>query len=288
MRSPQKVRDAIRDLEGRLAPATPTPRAEAELILSHLLEAGRTELYAEGEREIPAKTIDRVEEIVAARLAGEPLQYLLGSVSFCGVELRVRPGVLIPRPETEILAARASNALKAMGGRPVVLDLCAGSGALAVYLARECPAARVVAADISDEALALIEENAELSGVADRVRVRKSDLFSGLVDLKRAVDLLVSNPPYIPSGRLETLPVEVRREPAAALDGGADGLDFYRRISREAPSYIKSGGLILLEIGEDQAGAVSSLLMEADFSDIQVIRDLIGADRVVGGERPME
>ena len=194
-----------------------------------------------------------------------------------GLCLRCAPGVLIPRFDTEILCREA---LARMRGEARVLDLCTGSGALAVAIAHARPQARVFAGDISPDAIKLARENAARCDV--RVDVRPGDLFAPFACER--FDVIVSNPPYIPAGELPGLQAEVQREPALALDGGPDGLDFYRRIAAEAPAHLTPGGWLLLEIGSDQAAAVTVLLAR-DFDIISVYGDLNGLDRAVAGRR---
>ena len=182
--------------------------------------------------------------------------------------------MLIPRPETELLAERAIAALR-VHPHPVALDLCCGSGALAVSMALEVPGAQVHAADLSPDALAVTAKNAELLGAS--VTLHQGDLFAAVPET--AFDVIVSNPPYIPSADCLTLQEEVRREPMMALDGGTDGLDFYRRIASDAPNFLRPGGVLLLEVGFDQAEAVVALL--ADFADVQAHEDYQHIPRMI-------
>ncbi|WP_417109291.1 peptide chain release factor N(5)-glutamine methyltransferase, partial [Hominenteromicrobium sp.] len=216
------------------------------------------------------------DALLARREAGEPLQYVLGEASFLGRAFRVDPRVLIPRADTETLA-EAMCACLTPGLR--VLDMGAGSGALAISAALACPQARVTGADISEDALAVARENGERLGA--RVEWVRSDLFSALEG--RCFDMIVSNPPYIPTGELEGLQREVRREPVLALDGGEDGLACYRAIVRGLPGRLCPGGSLLLEVGDGQAARVRALL-EKLFDSTAVLADLSGLDRVVTGD----
>ena len=216
------------------------------------------------------------DALLARREAGEPLQYVLGEASFLGRAFRVDPRVLIPRADTETLA-EAMCACLTPGLR--VLDMGAGSGALAISAALACPQARVTGADISEDALAVARENGERLGA--RVEWVRSDLFSALEG--RCFDMIVSNPPYIPTGELKGLQREVRREPVLALDGGEDGLACYRAIVRGLPGRLCPGGSLLLEVGDGQAARVRALL-EKLFDSTAVLADLSGLDRVVTGD----
>ena len=182
--------------------------------------------------------------------------------------------MLIPRPETELLAERAIAALREHP-HPIALDLCCGSGALAVSMSLEFPGAQVHAADLSPDALAVTAKNAELLGAS--VTLHQGDLFAAVPEI--AFDVIVSNPPYIPSADCLTLQEEVRREPMMALDGGTDGLNFYRRIAADAPKFLRPGGVLLLEVGFDQAEAVMALL--ADFADVQAHEDYQHIPRMI-------
>lgn len=204
-----------------------------------------------------------------------PLQYLLGTQSFFGREFQVDPNVLIPRPETELLCEQALYAVSALEA-PEALDLCTGSGAIAVTLKLERPDMHVSACDISDSALHLARRNA-LDNGAD-IAFYQGDLFEPLAG--KRFDLIVSNPPYIESGECERLQPEVRSEPRLALDGGEDGLAFYRRILTDAPAYLKSGGVLALEIGQTQSLAIKALMAKR-YHNVRVLPDLSGLPRMV-------
>jgi release factor glutamine methyltransferase len=258
------------------------PQAEAERILEDATGLSRAELYLNGERRVSLPEREFVENALGRRLTGKPLQYVLGHQQFRYLDIACREGVLIPRPETELLVEAALTELKRRGGLRTVVDIGSGTGAIAISIAHEYEKATVYTADISEQALTLTKENARSSGVSDRVHAINSDLFSGLGELTGRLDMVVSNPPYIPSGELATLQREVQFEPRTALDGGNDGLDFYRKIIRHSPEFLKSGGALLLEIGIDQASYVVALLKEAGcFTDIEVRKDYQDIDRIV-------
>ena len=210
------------------------------------------------------------------RLQRVPLQYLTHEQPFLGHSFYVDERVLIPRPETELLAERVIEALRRMD-TPAALDLCCGSGCIGVSAALAVPGAQVHMADLSSDALAVTRRNAEALGA--HVTLHQGDLFAAVAGLK--FDLIVSNPPYIPAGECPELQPEVLREPVMALDGGADGLDFYRRIAREAPLHLTGGGMVFLEVGWDQAEAVCALMREAGFREARAHVDLQGILRMV-------
>jgi release factor glutamine methyltransferase len=201
--------------------------------------------------------------LVKRRGQREPLQHIVGTVSFCGLELTVNRHALIPRPETELLAERAWQFLSALNFQPpTALDFGTGSGCLAIALAVKCPTAQLFAVDISNEALALARQNAVRQNVADRIRFFAGDGVAALPSGSR-FNLIVANPPYIPSATIGTLAPEVREhDPRLALDGGADGLDFYRRLAMAASTFLQSDGRIMLELGDGQAGEVSAIFQQ--------------------------
>jgi len=225
------------------------------------------------------------KELVQKRASGFPLQYILGECDFYNVTLKVTPGVFIPRPETEILIEEVLTFLKG-GKRALLLDIGTGSGAVAIALAKNLPHSKIIATDISLEALKVARDNALHNGVRDRVLFCASDLFESFKDeLARETrfDAIVSNPPYIAQSEKETLPKEVRDfEPPEALFAGEEGLFFHRRIIESAPAYLKPGGLLALEVALGQAQEVKRLLeSEPSFETVRIRRDLTGIRRVV-------
>ena len=233
-------------------------RLEAQVLLAHALGCTRVQLYTGFDRPLDEDELARARALIKRRLAREPGAYLVGTQEFWSLPFFVDEHVLVPRHDTEtvvqvVLAQRADR--KA----PVrVLDLCTGSGVLAVTLARELPAAQVIATDVSAQAAALARRNAEHNKVGDRVDVRTGDLFAPVAG--EVFDVVVANPPYIATAVIATLDREVQREPRLALDGGADGLDVLRRLVAAAPAYVAPGGLLALEHGHDQADAVRALV----------------------------
>jgi release factor glutamine methyltransferase len=242
------------------------PRLQVEHLLAHALGMPRMKLYLSFERALTPEQLDAVRAMVQRRGRREPLQHITGSTSFCGLELRVNPHVLAPRPETELLAERAWKFLQASAARnpaPAALDLGTGSGCLAIAMAVKVPAASIHAADASAEALELARENAARHNA--RIEFHHGDLFAALPAASR-FGLIVSNPPYIPTARLETLEPEVRdHEPRLALDGGADGMDFYRRIAADAGAYLEPEGRLMLELDDDGPDAAASIFRERNW-----------------------
>jgi release factor glutamine methyltransferase len=240
--------------------AVESPRLQAELLLAHILKLPRMKLYLNFERVLAAAEVDGLRELVKRRGQREPLQHITGSTSFCGLEIAVNRHVLVPRPETELLAEAGWNFLSTINSPlSTALDFGTGSGCLAIALATKCPKAKVFALDVSTDALALARQNAVANKVGDRIEFLQSDRFAALPETIR-FDLIISNPPYIPSAEIESLEPEVRdHDPRAALDGGADGLDFYRLLAADARKFLKTGGKIMLEFGDGQADAIRKI-----------------------------
>lgn len=323
------IQHSARFLEGK---GVESPRLQGELILAHVLKLPRLQLYLRFDQVLSEGEIGTARELVQRRGRREPLQHILGTANFCGLDLWVTPDVLIPRPETELLAERAVAFLKTfqadrspkaegrtdaesrapnggsagpvdasefdaasepdprssdlvrpsalelrnsepsrLASAPTILDLGTGSGCLPIYLAHELPSVRVTTVDISPAALTVARENARRHEVLDRVELLEGDGFAALSP-GRKFDLIISNPPYIPSAEIETLEPEVRdHDPRLALDGGVDGLDFYRRIAAEAPPWLNPGGKLMLELGYAQAAAGRGIY-EAQMWIVEVIQ----------------
>jgi len=262
-------------------------RLDAELLLAHALGTSRETLYAKLQEPLEAEEERRFGRLIERRGRGEPLQYLLGYREFWSIPIRVDPRALIPRPETEHLVEQALEllAIRPEAGSRLVLDLGTGSGAVAVAVARERADAVVVATDISLDALRLARENAVRAQVGDRIGFLQGDLFEAFRSPEDAgpFDLILSNPPYVARGEIDRLSTEVKdHEPRQALDGGEDGLDFYRRIVSKAPLFLKEGGWLLLEVGEGQSEHVSSLIAGGGaFERPDRVTDLSGIERVI-------
>lgn len=247
----------------------------------------REDVYRSPEATLDATEAERFEALVTRRERGEPVAYLTGKREFWSLEFIVSADVLIPRPETEHLVEAVVDFLASRPGPQRILDLGTGSGAIAVSVARECTRAEVWATDVSTAALRVARENARRHGVGRRIRWLQGDLFAPLQGLVESFDALVCNPPYIPSREMARLPRDVGEwEPALALDGGADGMDFYRRIVREGAPHLQEGGLLALEVGADLAGPVSETFRAREaFRRVRVLKDYAGLPRVVAAER---
>jgi release factor glutamine methyltransferase len=260
------------------------PRLEADLLLAAVLDLPRIKLYVDGDRPLEATEIGRYRELVARRAQGWPLAYLIGKKSFLSWNFNVTPAVLIPRPETEELVEAV---VTAVAGRKHLtgVDIGTGSGAIVVSLAKLLPDSRWHAVDLSAAALAVAERNAVELGVADRICFIRGDLLQPLLDFGERFDLIVSNPPYIPSDEIGGLQPEVRREPALALDGGPDGLDLYRRMAPQMGQLLADGGLIALEHGYEQRESLEQLFQTAGFTTVSQT-DLSGRERILLARRP--
>ena len=272
------IREALRLAAARLEQAgVPDADVDAAYLLASVLKEDTLAMRINGHRVLTEEQEKAFDALCDRRAAREPLQYILGETEFMGLTFHVEPGVLIPRADTEILVEKALAWMKP-GAR--VLDIGTGSGAIAVSLAKLGRQAQVTAVDVSDRALEIARRNAERNGAA--VEFVKSDCFSALKG--RKYDMIVSNPPYISEDEMRGLMPEVTREPELALFGGADGLDFYRRISREAPEYLNEGGCLLFEIGWLQKDAVSALV-KAHIGEPFALRDYGQNWRVVGAKK---
>lgn len=262
--------------------------AEARWLLEEALGLAAGTLGLHGGAPVPPPARERLAGMVARRVAGEPLQYVIGWAPFGPLRLAVGPGVFVPRPETEGLADRAATHLAqaaAAGRTPLAVDLCTGSGAIACYLAARVPTARVVATELDPAAAAWARRNAAALGHG-RVEVLEGDLDEPLAgELAGQVDVLTANPPYVPTGAMELLPGDVRgHEPPVALDGGADGLDVLRRVAERARRWLRRGGRLLCELGDDQGAAAVASLRAAGYRAVSVRPDLAGRDRVLEAE----
>lgn len=257
----------------------PDPRLDAEWLLAHVLGMDRLSMRMSGAAQLTPQQEQRMASLLLSRTRRVPLQYLLGTQGFYGLEIQTDARALIPRQETETLCETGIAHLRALGPAPApeALDLCTGTGAVALALKHECPFARVAASDLSGEALSLARENARRLGLS--VAFFAGDLFAAVGE--RRFDLILSNPPYIPTDECARLQPEVLREPRMALDGGADGLDFYRRIAREAPARLTARGMLAVEAGDGQAAAVASLFEAAGLCGVEAVSDLYGHARVV-------
>jgi len=263
-----------------------SPRLQIELLLAHVLRMPRLKLYLSFDRELTEAELATLRELVMRRGNREPLQHLVGTVSFCGYEIAVNRDVFIPRPETELLAEQCWIWLDQSGiESPAVLDVGTGSGCVAIALALRCPAARLTAVDISEAALVVARSNAARHGVEDRITFVCGDAFSAISKGTR-FDLIVSNPPYIPTEEISRLQPEVRDyDPRIALDGGADGLGFIRRLAVEAADYISPEGRLMIEFGDGQAELVRGIFGSAGWNVEDVKVDDHGCPRILVARR---
>lgn len=253
----------------------PSPRLNAEHLLAHVLKLKRLQLYLQFDRPLGETERAPLRELIKARAARKPLQHLVGNWDFYGRTFTTDPRALIPRPETEQLIEIALKLLPTDATN--VADVGTGSGIIAITLAAERPTLSVIATDQSASALELAEANAALNEVAERIRFTQCDLLPESPD---GYDLIAANLPYIPSAEIASLQPEVQFDPVSALDGGPEGLDLIIRLLPIARGKLKSGGYLLLEIGHDQGTKVRQLLEETGFSDIEVIKDYEGRDRI--------
>jgi release factor glutamine methyltransferase len=258
-------------------------RLDAEVLLRHWLGWSQAQLVSRMDAELDERAAGQFLVLVERRLRREPVAYITGTQEFWSLDFQVSPSVLIPRPETECLVETALNLLAERSNEPLrIADLGTGSGAIAISLAAELPRACVTAVDISPAALELAGSNALRHRVAERIKPIHADLFAGFEAAER-FDFIVANPPYVRSGEIDELAAEVSRwEPRLALDGGSDGLEFYRRIATTAWRWLAPGGALALEIGADQGSAVRRIFEStAGYDDVAVRRDYAGRDRVI-------
>ena len=257
---------------------------EARELLCHAAGKSREQFYRDMALYAPDPVEEKLAALVERRLAGEPVAYLIGEWEFYGLTLDVTPDVLIPRMDTEVLAERAILLARAAGEGARVLDLCAGSGCVGLAVAANVPTCRVVLADISEAALKICKGNVRRNELNARVTCVQADALQKPDAALWDFDVIACNPPYIPTGDLAGLDVSVRDyEPRSALDGGADGLDFYRAIAAQWGSALRLGGSLLFEVGINQAMDVAALLERSGFEDIQSTQDTQGIPRVVEG-----
>ena len=260
------------------------PQMEARELLGFAAAKGREELLRDMSLYASDDIARRFAELMDRRLKGEPVAYLIGEWSFYGVELDISPDVLVPRDDTEVLARQAIERTGAVAGQSRVLDLCAGSGCVGLAIARHCPNANVMLADIDEGALRICRQNIRRNGLTGRVSACTADALDKPPAALWDFDVIAANPPYIPSADIDTLDDSVRLfEPRLALDGGEDGLDFYRSITEKWVSSLRLGGWLLCEVGIRQAGDVEMLFAKAGLRDIQTYQDTAGIWRVVEG-----
>lgn len=262
-----------------------TPELDVSLLLARLLGTERARLVLVREETLKDETVLEFNRLIRRRLDGESIAYINGTKEFWGLDFTVSPAVLVPRPDTEILVEAALGWIKKKGPeKPLhVIDLCTGSGVVAVSLKHECPHLDVAASDISPEALGIAGQNARRLLGEGSIQFYQSNLWDAVPG---SYDLIVSNPPYIPAGLIKTLSKEVSREPLIALDGGADGLDLIRSLVAGGAKKLVPGGALFLEADPGQMAAIRRILEEAGFADITLYKDLAQWDRVIAAELP--
>jgi len=268
----------------------PDARLNAERLLGRVLGLNRVQLYLRFEDILMQSELDDFRKHVKRRLNNEPLQYILGETEFMSLPFKLTPSVLIPRPDTEILVEQVLEQTP-QNVKISILDIGTGSGNIAISLAYYLPQSRIVAVDISQEAIEVARENAILNHVNERIGFEREDVFDNSFAMKfgNGFDRIVSNPPYISETEFKTLPEEVRSfEPSIALRDGADGLTFHRRISQVAVEMLAPGGKIFLEVGQGQSKDVQNILEQDGFQKVYVVKDLAGIDRVLVGEKKFD
>lgn len=281
------IHKALKEANNKLENKASTPLLDAQVILCHVLKVDRLYLIVNKERILTKQEAYEYNKMIEKRLCGVPVQYIIGRQEFMGLDFHVEEGVLIPRPDTEILIEKVLDGIDKKAEYSIV-DIGTGSGAITVSLAKYIENSQVYSIDISKKALNIARKNAEKHEVLSKVSFLNGSLFEPLKDMgmEGKIDILVSNPPYIPTSDIENLQIEVSKfEPRIALDGGEDGLDFYKEIINKAPEYLRCGGLIVLEVGHDQARRVIDLMKEKNkYVDIEITKDLAGIERVVSGK----
>jgi release factor glutamine methyltransferase len=259
-----------------------TPQLDASLVLAHLLHVEKSRLVLMHSDSVPDETFCEFISLMKRRIEGENVAYLIEEKEFWGLRFMVNSSVLVPRPDTEILVEAALKWIRHQAGKILrVIDICTGSGAIAVALKHECPNITIEASDISKAALEVAGVNIRNLLGEGAIQLYQSDL---LENIPGKFDVIVSNPPYVPSGIIPSLSKEVQREPLLALDGGEDGLDLIRKLISAAAKKLNPNGKIFLEADPEQMSAIKTILQENGFVDIEVVKDLAGLDRVIGGK----
>lgn len=255
-----------------------SPRLDAEVLLSHILGKERIYLYINFDKPLQNAELSAFREVVRKRAMRLPVAYIIGCKEFMGLDFAVNSAVLIPRPDTEVLVEEVLGLLKEVR-EPEILDLGTGSGAIIISLLHKFPQAVGTAVDISNEAIAVARKNAKRHGVESRLGFFCGDLWQPVAG--RKYDAVLSNPPYIIDSEIDSLQAEVKHEPLAALAGGADGLDFYRRILSAGHTYLKANGFIAIEVGTGHAAEVVEFAAQAEFKIEKIIADYAGIERVI-------
>lgn len=273
----KSINDILLRGESLLEEITPDYKIDAKLLLEFALKKDSTYIFMNKFEDMDEDVIELYRSLINRRHSGEPLQYIIGSQSFMGLDFIVRPGVLIPRSDTENLVLAVMDKIKENNYK-TVLDIGTGSGAIHLSLCHYLKDVTCTTVDISDAAISIAKENAVNLQVRDRVKYVKSDVFE---NINTKFDVIVSNPPYIPTQVIDGLQLELTHEPKIALDGGQDGYDFYRRIIKESPEYFNDTGILAFEVGHDQSRVIKDLLESSGFKNVEIHCDLSGIERVV-------
>lgn len=262
---------------------------EVELLFTEVLNYERYKLYLNEDLILNRNQRYIISKALRKRIEGEPIQYILGKAEFMGLDFRVNKDIFIPRPETEILVEIAIRFINLYLSPPAsrhILDIGTGSGCIAISLAKFLSNVTITATDISEKTLEIARHNALINNVSEKVRFIRSNLFTQYAIRNSQYDLIVSNPPYIPTAEINKLQPEVKHEPCIALDGGNDGLNFYRRIVMEAPSYLKVDGFLIMEMGFNQTGKVKNIFQNSqNFEIIDIVKDYNNINRVIVGKK---
>lgn len=279
------IRDIIIKYSQELEKISDTPRLDVELFLQKALgDVDRIYIHLNLNKELTNEQYEEFLGYISDRINGRPVAYIVGNREFMGLDFFVKEGVLIPRPDTETLVEEIIELCKNKNEEINIVDIGTGSGAITVSLAKYIENSRVISLDISDIPLEVGKINAVNNGVDDKIEFIKSDVFSGIKNRGEKFDIIVSNPPYIPKKDIETLHTQVKDyEPYNALEGGEDGLDFYRQITEESIQYLKQNGILAYEVGHDQAEDVSKIMKYHGYDRIYTKKDIQGIDRVVIG-----
>lgn len=278
------IRDAIVEYSKQLDIISDTPRLDVEILLQKALGGvDRLYIHLNLSEELEIEQEEIFLRLIEERLKGRPIAYIVNNREFMGLDFYVKEGVLIPRPDTEILVEEIIELCKDKDDLDI-LDIGTGSGAITVSLAKYIEKSRLTSLDISEIALEIAKKNAKSNGVIDKINFIKSDLFQQIVGTNLKFDIIVSNPPYIRKRDIDELHTQVKDyEPYNALEGGIDGLDFYRNITEQSKNYLKPGGILAYEVGHDQAEEVVKIMQNNGYNKIYIKKDLQGIDRVVIG-----
>lgn len=278
------IRDIIIKYSEELKKMSDTPRLDVEILLQKALgDVDRIYIHINLNKELTKEQYDLFLELIKDRLSGRPIAYIVGNREFMGLDFFVKEGVLIPRPDTEPLVEEIIDLCKDKD-KVEILDIGTGSGAITISLAKYIEKSKLTSFDISEIPLEVGKKNAISNGVDHKIEFIKSDLFSSIKDKNIKFDIIVSNPPYIPKRDMSTLHTQVKDyEPYNALEGGEDGLDFYRDITKQSNNYLKSNGILAYEVGHDQAKDVSEIMKNNGYTKIYTKKDIQGIDRVVIG-----